>query len=112
MRARGRTAAARRAPGRAHRAEQVLAALREALSNAARHAQAIEVDVTVDVDPDEMLTVLVTDDGIGIPADVKRSGLRNLTTRAQDLGGELRLSPADPGAATPGTRLEWPVPRG
>ena len=100
------------APVRPELAEQVIAALREALSNAARHAQAIEVDVTVDVDPDEMLTVLVTDDGIGIPADVKRSGLRNLTTRAQDLGGELRLSPADPGAATPGTRLEWRVPRG
>jgi signal transduction histidine kinase len=100
------------APVRPHLAEQVLAALREALSNAARHAQAIEVDVTVDVDPDEMLTVLVTDDGIGMPADVKRSGLRNLATRAQDLGGELRLSPADPGAATPGTRLEWRVPRG
>ena len=100
------------APVRPELAEQVIATLREALSNAARHAQAIEVDVTVDVDPDEMLTVLVTDDGIGIPADVKRSGLRNLTTRAQDLGGELRLSPADPGAATPGTRLEWRVPRG
>jgi signal transduction histidine kinase len=100
------------APVRPQLAEQVLAALREALSNAARHAQAIEVDVTVDVDPDEILTVLVTDDGIGMPADVKRSGLRNLAIRAQDLGGELRLSPADPGAATPGTRLEWRVPRG
>jgi len=58
--------------------------------------------VTVDVDPDGMLTVLVTDDGIGIPAEVKRSGLRNLTSRAQDLGGELRLSPADSGGRTPG----------
>ncbi len=100
------------APVRPERADQVLAALREALSNAARHAQASEVDVTVDVDPDAMLTVLITDNGIGIPAEVKRSGLRNLTTRAQDLGGELRLGPADPGAAKPGTRLEWRVPRG
>jgi len=100
------------APVRPELAEQMLAALREALSNAARHAQAHGVDVTVDVDPDGMLTVLVTDDGIGIPAEVKRSGLRNLTSRAQDLGGELRLSPADPAAATPGTRLEWRVPRG
>jgi signal transduction histidine kinase len=89
----------------------VLAALREALSNAARHAQARGVEVTVDVDPDGMLTVLVTDDGIGIPAEIKRSGLRNLTTRAEKLGGELRLSPADPAAARPGTRLEWRVPR-
>ena len=93
-------------------ADQVLAALREALSNAARHASASQVDVTVDVDPDGMLTVLVTDDGIGIPPDGRRSGLRNLARRAEKLGGELRLEPADPGAARPGTRLEWRVPPG
>ena len=40
-----------------------------------------------------------------------RSGLRNLAARAEKLGGELRLEPADPDAATPGTRLEWRVPR-
>jgi len=93
-------------------AEQVLAALREALSNAARHASASQVDVTVDVDPDGMLTVLVTDDGIGIPSDGRRSGLRNLARRAEKLGGELRLEPADPGAARPGPRLAWRVPAG
>jgi signal transduction histidine kinase len=93
-------------------AGQVLAALREALSNAARHADARQVDVTVDVDPDGMLTVLVIDDGTGIPPGADRSGLRNLAERAEDLGGKLRLSPADPTAPTPGTRLEWRVPRG
>ncbi len=93
-------------------AGQVLAALREALSNVARHADASGVDVTVDIDPDEILFVLVTDDGTGIPAGIKRSGLRNLAIRAEDLGGELRLSPADPTAPSPGTRLEWRVPRG
>jgi len=93
-------------------AEQALAALREALSNAARHARATEVDVTVDTDPDGLLTVQVTDDGIGIPADGRRSGLRNLARRAEKLGGELRLEPATPGAARPGTRLDWRVPRG
>ena len=93
-------------------AGQVLAALREALSNVARHADARQVDVTVDVDPDGILTVLVIDDGAGIPAGVHRSGLRNLAERAEDLGGKLRLSPADPTAPTPGTRLEWRVPRG
>ena len=92
--------------------EQVLAALREALSNAARHAGASQVDVTVDVGPDEMLAVQVIDDGIGIPAEGRRSGLRNLARRAEKLGGELRLEPADPGAARPGTRLEWRVPPG
>ena len=87
-------------------AEQVLATLREALSNAARHADASQVDVTVDVDPDGMLAVQVTDDGTGIPADGRRSGLRNLDRRADKLGGELRLEPASPGAARPGTRLD------
>jgi two-component system, NarL family, sensor histidine kinase DevS len=92
-------------------AEQALAALREALSNAARHANASQVDVTVDTDSDGMLTVQVTDDGTGIGDGGRRSGLRNLAARAEKLGGELRLEPADPGAATPGTRLEWRVPR-
>ena len=92
--------------------EQALKALREALSNAARHAQASEVDVTVDVDEDGMLSVRVTDNGTGIPADGRRSGLRNLAGRADKLGGELRLDPADPGAPRPGTRLEWRVPLG
>ena len=92
--------------------EQVLAALREALSNAARHASASQVDVTVDVAPDGMLAVQVTDNGTGIPAEGRRSGLRNLARRAEKLGGELRLTPADPAAARPGTRLEWRVPPG
>jgi len=81
--------------------EQVLAALREALSNAARHADASRVDVSV-----------VTDDGVGIPSNGRRSGLRNLASRAEKLGGEFRLEPAEPGAARPGTRLRWRVPRG
>jgi signal transduction histidine kinase len=91
-------------------AEQALAALREALSNAARHAAASRVDVTVDVGADRMLTVQVTDNGTGIPAEGRRSGLHNLASRAEKLGGELHLSPAAPGAPSPGTRLEWRVP--
>jgi signal transduction histidine kinase len=93
-------------------AEQVLATLREALSNVARHAEASRVEVTVDADSDGMLTVQVTDDGIGIPAGGRRSGLRNMAARAEKLGGELRLEPVHPGAARPGTRLEWRAPRG
>ena len=77
----------------------MLAALREALSNAARHAGATQVDVTVDVDADGMLTVQVTDNGTGIPADGRRSGLRNLASRAEKLGGELRLGAGRSGRA-------------
>jgi signal transduction histidine kinase len=93
-------------------AEQALATLREALSNAARHATASRVDVTVDVDAEGLLAVQVTDNGTGIPADGRRSGLRNMADRAEKLGGELRLGPANPGAPSPGTRLEWRVPLG
>ena len=88
-------------------ADQVLAALREALSNAARHADASRIDVTVDVSADGVLTVQVTDDGIGITSDGHRSGLRNLARRAEKLGGELRLDPVRPDTDRPGTRLEW-----
>jgi GAF domain-containing protein/two-component sensor histidine kinase len=103
-------------------AEQALAVLREGLSNAARHAAASQVDVTVDVTPDGSLTVQVADDGVGIPGlpglpggpgipgAGRRSGLGNLASRAEKLGGELRLSPAREDAANPGTRLDWRVP--
>lgn len=93
-------------------AEQVLATLREALSNTARHADASQVDVVVDIAPDDVLAVQVSDDGTGISAGGHRSGLRNLAQRAEKLGGELRMSPACEDAGKPGTRLEWRVPLG
>lgn len=85
-------------------ADQLLAALREALSNAARHARAGRVDVTIEAGGNAVLRV--RDDGIGIPDEVKRSGLRNLAERARHLGGTMRIGPR-PGA---GTELEWQVP--
>ena len=86
--------------------EQVLAVLREALSNAARHSGATRVDVTVDTGADGLLTVLVKDNGRGIRPGTRRSGLANMADRAVGLGGRLRIAPADGG----GTELEWQVP--
>jgi len=91
-------------------ADQALTVLREALSNVARHAGATRADVTVDVDGDGTFSVVVVDNGTGIPAGVSRSGLRNMADRATKFGGEFRLEPADPDAERPGTRLEWRVP--
>jgi signal transduction histidine kinase len=85
--------------------EHLLAVLREALANGARHSGASKVSMTVDV-MDGWLTALVRDDGCGIPAGVRRSGLRNMADRAEKLGGQLRVSPAERG----GTELEWRVP--
>jgi signal transduction histidine kinase len=86
--------------------EQVLAVLREALSNTARHSGATRVDVMVDTDGSGMLTVLVRDNGNGIGKTSRRSGLANMADRAEKLGGHLRVSPAEGG----GTELEWKVP--
>lgn len=73
-------------------ADQVIAVLREALSNAARHARAATVDVTVEA-TDTTVTLRVTDDGRGIdPAAARRSGLANLCTRAEDLGGTFTVA--------------------
>jgi len=92
--------------------EQALTALREALSNAARHSGATRVDVTVDVGQGGFFIVRVADNGTGVPPGGRRSGLRNLADRAAKLGGELRLEAADPGSDAPGTVLEWRVPSG
>jgi signal transduction histidine kinase len=89
----------------AHVAEHALAALREALSNAARHASARSVEVTVSVRDDE-LVLDVADNGVGIGETKRRSGLGNLAARAAQLGGTFELESA-PGA---GTRVTWRVP--
>ncbi len=60
----------------------LLAVLREALSNVARHANARNVDVRLSsIDGVELR---VADDGEGLPADLeRRSGLANLARRAE-----------------------------
>jgi signal transduction histidine kinase len=85
-------------------AADLLAVLREALSNVARHAAASAVHVAVQVDSE--VTVSVTDNGRGIPVDLVRSGLDNLARRAQKRAGSLAV---EPGEAT-GTRVTWRVP--
>ena len=89
-------------------AEHMLLALREALSNVARHAGATRADVNVEAGSD--LVLVVRDDGVGIKPTTRRSGLANLAERAGQLGGKLTTSPAGGG----GTELEWrvPLPRG
>ena len=93
-------------PASAALSDHVLAVLREALSNAARHSGATRVEVAVDADAAGTLTVLVRDNGLGIRGTSRRSGLANIADRAAELGGELRLSPVESG----GTELEWRVP--
>ncbi|QKG27123.1 sensor histidine kinase [Actinomadura verrucosospora] len=84
--------------------EQLLAVVREALSNVARHARAREAAVAIDAGDD--LTLRVEDDGVGLPEGGRRSGLRNMSERAEACGGSFATR-RRPGG---GTILTWRVP--
>jgi signal transduction histidine kinase len=89
---------------RADAGEHLLSALREALSNAARHAKASRVEVTVEAGLE--LLLVVRDNGTGMPQTGRHSGLANLADRAGQLGGTMSAGPADGG----GTEIRWRVP--
>lgn len=86
-------------------AQHLLAVLREALSNVVRHARASKAEVRAAVEG-EWLTLVVRDNGTGVPEDGRRSGLRNLQERALQLGGSFEVGSPPEG----GTRLMWSVP--
>lgn len=86
-------------------AEHLVATLREALSNVARHAEADACIVEVEATP-EHLVLRVSDNGRGISEEIAESGLRNVRRRAFDRGGVLRIAAEKPH----GTLLEWQVP--
>jgi len=85
-------------------AENALAVVQEGVSNAVRHAHATDITVTVEAGADFVIDV--SDDGIGMPADVARSGLLNVERRATACGGTASVLPGPNG----GTRLVWRVP--
>jgi signal transduction histidine kinase len=84
---------------------EILAVLREALSNAARHANASAVRVSVRA-ADGAVTLTVEDDGVGTDPDRARGGLVNMGERAHDLGGTFEVGPGGAG----GTVVRWRVP--
>jgi signal transduction histidine kinase len=84
------------------RMRDVLAIVREALSNAARHASASRATVAVRPE-DHGLRIEIADDGIGFDAAVEHDeghhGLVNMRRRAERLGGTLEVV-SRPGAGT------------
>ncbi|MFD5097104.1 GAF domain-containing protein [Amycolatopsis thailandensis] len=85
----------------------LIATLREALSNVVRHAEATTVSVDVSVDRDgRWLKLSVVDDGVGMPAEPgHRSGVANLAERAARWNGSFSVEAGPEG----GTRLDWSV---
>ncbi|MET9634066.1 GAF domain-containing protein, partial [Lentzea sp. NPDC006480] len=84
--------------------EHAEAVVRETVSNALRHARATELTLTVEAG--DALIITMVDNGLGMPPDVARSGLRNLEQRAAELNGALTVG-EEPGG---GTRVTWRVP--
>lgn len=84
--------------------DSLLAVLREALANVARHARASAVAVSLSAGDELVLRVI--DDGTGLRPEGRRSGLRNLQQRAESRGGSCRVTNGRHG----GTELDWRVP--
>jgi len=100
----------------------LLAVVREALHNVAKHAAATRVIVTLAYSP-ETVEVAVQDDGRGLPArftlraiaDCTRPdgfGLPSLQRRMQQLGGYLVVRPGPQGGTTVRAVLPEPAPAG
>ena len=87
-------------------ASDVLAVVREGLSNIARHADCTQSSIDVSV-TDDRVRVTIDDDGRGMPTPMTRSsGTANLADRAAGRGGEFELLPRQPR----GTSLLWTAP--
>ncbi|MGZ4614336.1 MAG: GAF domain-containing protein [Actinomycetes bacterium] len=87
-------------------AEDLLAVLGEALSNAARHAHASSVEVLVVASGE--VTLVVHDNGRGIGTPTRASGLGNMRSRAASHGGRCEVTDAPGG----GTTVRWTAPIG
>ena len=86
----------------------LLAVLREALSNVVKHARAGRVVVHLQVDGSR-LRLTVKDNGVGVPSEVdERSGLLNIRERAARHGGTVELT----GEVPSGITVDWTVPLG
>jgi signal transduction histidine kinase len=83
----------------------VLAVVREALSNVVRHAAASKVRVLVRTEGG-VLTISVADNGVGADEARPRSGLANMRQRALARGGSFEVQPTQP----TGTTIVWTVP--
>lgn len=84
------------------RAELFGYVVREAVTNVVRHAGAATCTITAD----ETL-VTIADDGRGIPADARRTGLRGLVERVEAAGGALTVESSPAGTTV---RATMPAP--
>ena len=86
---------------------ELLAVVRELLTNVAKHARAHQTRVRLEVDQTEV-TLVLEDDGVGFdpPGSSGGSGLQNLYERAERLGGFASIVRREP----TGTLVRWSAP--
>ena len=86
-------------------AADLIAVVREGVTNAAKHANATDTTVSVRVEAG-VVSIVIEDDGVGPGDSPRRSGVANLLARAQKWHGASSLIPR----ASGGSRLEWTAP--
>jgi signal transduction histidine kinase len=90
----------------------------EGLTNTTRHAQAKHCDIHFAIEELQLygktqptLVVQISDDGIGMPKQYRAGvGLRSMRERAEELGGQLGITPLSPHGTQVSARLplmEW-----
>jgi len=86
--------------------DHLLQVFGEGLSNVGRHAHASKVEAVVAVEG-EWLSFSLVDNGVGVSEGPSAgNGIRNMSTRAENLGGTFRITRREP----TGTIVEWRVP--
>lgn len=86
--------------------EDIVAVVREALTNVTRHAKATAVEISLTAST-ERVELRIADNGSGIGDTSRRSGLDNMETRARHRGGTF--SAVSPREGT-GTVIVWAAP--
>lgn len=97
-------------------ADEIAQIVREALANAVRHAEAHLLVVAIRSGSDK-LVITVTDDGIGLPPDVREAGHRpghygliGMRERAVAMGGTLAIRSDTGGDIGSGTEIRVTIP--
>jgi signal transduction histidine kinase len=83
-------------------ADDILACVRESLTNVAKHARASTASIDVVLTGDEV-TVTISDDGVGPVGATRSSGIANLRARAERHRGSFEIAPGPSG----GTLVTW-----
>lgn len=77
----------------------------EAMTNVSRHAKAATCSVVID-EGDGCLQLCISDDGIGLPADIRFGvGLTSMRERAEEIGGSIQFLPIEPAGTRVSVRL-------